>query len=275
MAALSLEVLLGQPSEELVDQLYKRIDAGEARKATHAHRLAELDRVIAQVVVEHLPAGRPIRVHDAAASNAITSLELYDCLRPLRPVILHASDYYDCITMARMGSWRVFFDVDGAPLQFAWHGIGIDRHSRRVKWLLPILKRLILPKAIAVDPSQRVRISLIHPKALARAAEDANFTIGRDDIFAPGPKTYDVVRLMNTVMKVNFSEQRALQALRSMLPTVAEGGLFVIGRNMTFEDRDRCNASIYQRQQDGQFTPVMHINSGYEWGDLIPLAMVG
>ncbi len=91
-----------------------------------------------------------------AASNAITSLELFDYLRDREPVSLKASDYYDRLHIVNVGDrWRVAFDVDLKPIQYIGRRMMVcarrpDPDASTVDTIVkPALQAVLLPPALA------------------------------------------------------------------------------------------------------------------------------
>lgn len=177
------------------------------------------------------------------ASSGVTSLELRDCLASLGPVSVRASDYFTEILRVRMMGIDVFFDVDHQPLQIA---IGSVALPFKIKRLEEAARRRI---------SGAQRRSLFHPKVIA--AVGPTFVLARDDIFSPAPGQYDVVRIMNTLVPA-MGQDKITEALTAIIPTVAEGGLLIIGRNAP----DTIHASIFRRSADN-FATVRVLGHGF------------
>jgi hypothetical protein len=84
LAATALEAMPARPSdaqEALIADIHDSLRGGSQHsRYTQRHRLAALDRRLGETLAEH-GARQRIRIHDMAASNAITSLELFELLR--------------------------------------------------------------------------------------------------------------------------------------------------------------------------------------------------
>ena len=122
LAATALEAMPARPShaqEALIADIHDSLRGGSQHsRYTQRQRLAALDCRLGEILAER-GAWQRIRIHDMAASNAITSLELFDYLRDREPVLLKASDYYDRLHVVNVGDrWRVAFDVDLKPIQY-------------------------------------------------------------------------------------------------------------------------------------------------------------
>jgi hypothetical protein len=239
---------LTEADETALEALYEQMRAGSAWKKTHRRRLAPLDDLIA-AEVEARFAGGPISVHDMAASSAITSLELYRLLSASHQVTMRASDYYDAIHLVRVALWHVSFDVEGQSAQVEGPFRGL-------------LKRLVVQHArAALNAGRAERLSLFHSSARAVAASDPNFQLAKEDFFSPLAHRYQVVRVMNALVEQNLSRDRIEAALRAIIPTVAERGLLVLGRNAD-EENGRIQATIFARGQDG-FSVLRDMSDGY------------
>jgi len=210
--------------EAMVDRIYGRMPAGRLIKTTRARRFDELDRMIVREVESRMPPDRTVRVHDVAASSAITSVELFHRLSEIRSVAMKASDYYDALFRVRLCGVDFLLDADGAPLQVAIGRVAFS--ARRGPW-----RRLSAP----FWPSARERlhraerISLFHPEALRLAAINPAFKLVREDFFRPASDQFDVVRLANALWP-SYTPEQTRGVVRDAAATVSEGGLFVLGR---------------------------------------------
>jgi len=184
-----------------------------------------------------------------AASSAITSLDLYRRLSASHQVTMRASDYYDAIHLVRAVLWHVSFDVEGHPIQ-------VEGPLRRP------LKRLVVRYARAgLKAGRAERLSLFHPSARAIAARDPHFQLAKESFFSPLAHRYHVVRVMNALIEQHLSRDRIEAALRAIIPTVAERGLLVLGRNADEED-GRIQATIFARGRDAFFA-LHDMSEGY------------
>ena len=146
------------------DKYYSRMGGGTLLKTTRPGRFAELDAMLVAELGRFAP-GRLIRVHDVAASSAITSIELLETLRARGPANVRASDYYDALYLLDGAPFSFVFDADMAPLQATVGRAGISAQHGP-------LRRVLAPfwaSAIARQSEAR-RVSLFHPRALAAAA---------------------------------------------------------------------------------------------------------
>src|SRR3954469_22338668 len=109
--------LTGAATNEQRTRIFATMKAGpHTLKMTRQHRHGDLDRIILSTAHEVLPAS--IAVHDMAASDGVTSLDLFNLLSEAIPEVrVRSSDYYDALWIARRGPFHIFYDKDGAMMQ--------------------------------------------------------------------------------------------------------------------------------------------------------------
>src|SRR5690606_22113047 len=134
-----------------------------------------------------------------AASNGITSLELFDKLQTHQGLKLHASDYFDHLLLVRVPEthWTVVFDVDKRPLQavggrfvISLQRDALKRHPAN-RLVQAWVRRRVLPKAeqalsaasdeasISTDGPHIRNVSLFHPLCQRRSQSDNRFQLRR------------------------------------------------------------------------------------------------
>lgn len=249
--------LLSTPTEKVRKRILAAMPAGPfTSKTTRPDRLRDLDAAII-LCAEQVLSADEITVHDMAASDGITSLELFDRLSERRSVRLRSSDYYDGIGVVRRGPFLVFYDKEQAVIQVALGALAL-RGTRANRFLA----RLLSP-----DLTKLRQVSLLHPDVVARAKADSRFTAATDTFFSPAPARYDVVRVMNALGERNFPRPHIERAIRAIATTVADGGLLVLGRSADELD-GRAEATIFQRTEGG-FVPLVDLGGGYELRDFV------
>lgn len=255
--APSFARLLSTPNAKERKRILASMPAGPfTSKTTRPDRFLELDAAIISAT-RRLPVDKEVTVHDMAASDGITSLELFNRLSQERPVRLTASDYYDEISAARKGVCWVFYDSDNVVLQVALGAIAL-----RSKQANEFLAWLLSPSF-----ATRTRVSLFHPDVIAKTKSDGRFMATRDDFFSPSPVRYDVVRVMNALGTRNFPRLQIERAVTAVAKTVVDGGLLVLGRSADELD-GRSQATIFQRLQN-EFIAVADMAGGYELRDFV------
>ena len=285
LAATALQEMPARPSDEqeaLIADIYDSIRGGGCHsKYTEPHRLQDVDRQLAKVLAAR-GSGQAIRIHDMAASNAITSLEMFEYLRDRHPVSVRATDYYDRLhVVAVRDRWRVAFDAEFRPVQYIGPSLMVcarrpEPRARPVDTIIkPALQSALLPPALAVlarsldgssgqrpAPDDQCRqMTLFHPRCAHLAGTDKRFSLGRDDIFSPTPDRYDVVRVANALSTDFMSEARVLDGVRAVSTTLVDGGLLVLARNARCGDGPACG-TIFARRHD-RLIPVADVSDGY------------
>jgi hypothetical protein len=239
LAALGFEPAYARldASQAGFDKYYGRMAGGSLLKVTRPGRFAELDALLIAELDRRFAPDRTIRVHDMAASSAITSLDLHEALKARRPVTVLASDHYDAVHVLEGGAVGFVFDADFAPLQLAIGSAGISaQHGLLRRALAPLWKSAVRRR------HEARRVSLFHPRAEALAAADPDFVLARESFFSPPPGPYEVVRLLNA-MWPSLGRDGTTSALRSVLATLTEDGLLVLGR--------AGNYTLFARREDG------------------------
>jgi len=285
LAATALEAMPARPSdaqEALIADIHDSLRGGSQHsRYTQRHRLSALDRRLGEILAER-EARQRIRIHDMAASNAITSLELFEHLRDRETVLLKASDYYDRLHVVNVGDrWQVAFDVDLKPIQYIGSRMMVcarrpDPHAPTVDTIVkPALQAALLPPALAVlqhaldgtrahpvQTDQYQQISLFHPRCRFEATSDPRFELRRDDLFSPAPYRYDVVRVANALSTDFMSEAQIIAGVRAVAATIVEGGLLVLGRNAAGGDGP-ARGTIFVLKHD-RLVPLADVSEGYQ-----------
>jgi len=287
LAATALLDMPASPSdaeEALIADIYDSLRGGsEHSKYTGSRRLQALDHELAGILGGRA-SRQPIRIHDMAASNAITSLEMFEYLCDRHPVSVRATDYYDRLYLVVVDDrWRVAFDADRRPVQYI--GSRLMVCARRPEpgapfadsVIKPALQSALLPPALAIlgrwheQPGARDdrcrEMTLFHPRCVRLAATDERFSLGRDDIFAPAPDRYDVIRIANALSTDFMSEARVLDGVQAVSPTLADGGLLILARNAEGGDGPACG-TIFARRHD-RLVSMADVLEGYRLKEAI------
>jgi SAM-dependent methyltransferase len=266
--------------ELLLQRLYRAMRAGGGvYKITARDRFQPLDAWLKDEIARNPTFRDTIRIHDMAASNAISSVALFERVANDR-VVVHASDLYTSLRIVRLKEtgWSVVFDFAGQPLQIVGHGMVLSAYRKEP---LRYVFNRIVQATLGVRAIKRARkkldmpfgaegvsvITLFHPEAVMLSAGMPRFTLGRDDLFAPEHRSYDVVRVMNALTTHHFDEPEIVESLRQIASNVRDGGLLLLGRNLDEKD-GRLAASAY-RKQDGGFVSVFDLGGGYEHSALL------
>jgi len=254
---------LSAQDEDIIASICDSIPTGrhlENRGRTFPNRYGPVDELIAEEIVNTFPSDHLVRIHDVAASNAITSAELFQRLSDRGNVSVHATDFLNQIYVVSVpfSTWRTIFDAEKRPLQFladrfVISASGREHHRFIVNWMLQkYLMRRILPSArrilnqnAASDLGHVQTISVFHPKSIALGRKDPRFTLGRYDMFGPMSQTYDVIRVMSAFGFIGADQVE--QTAHMMCTGLVDSGLFVVGRNSGRETRE-IPTTIFKRR---------------------------
>jgi len=296
LAGTALEAMPARPShaqEVLIADIHDSLRGGSQHsRYTQRQRLAALDHRLGEILAGR-GARQEIRIHDMAASNAITSLELFNYLREREPVLMKASDHYDRLHVVNVDDrWQVAFDVDLKPIQYIGRRMMVcarrpDPDAPVIDTAIkPALQAALLPPALAAlqraldktraQPVQNDRyrqMSLFHPRCRSEAATNARFELHRDDLFSPAPHRYDVVRIANALSTDFMSEARIIAGVRAVAATIVDGGLLVLGRNAAGGDGP-ARGTIFVRNRD-RLIPLADVSEGYQHKEVVRQLTLG
>ncbi|MGE0845912.1 MAG: hypothetical protein AB7L41_06550 [Flavobacteriaceae bacterium] len=246
-----------------LEALYDRMPAGgHSIKRTTRGRMRALDAELVELIDERFAPGIAIRIHDAGASNAITSAELFAAMK--RPRAMLASDLYDHISDVRVGPFHVTFNALGEPMEVALGRWALKSRGSVLKTVAAAPRAWIVAMARARGRPV-VRIPLFHPEALALAEREAGFRLAHGDLFDPDPGPFEVVRIVNLLGSRNFPLDMVRRGLRALSRTLVEGGLLVAGRTRDEED-GTPDVTIFARRGDG-LVALRELGHGYEHCD--------
>jgi hypothetical protein len=269
--------------EKILDLLYHKLPGGHKTvKRTAAGRYRSIDDSVVEEIAKTFPVDRLLRVHDMAASNAITSLEFFERLKHRDNMRFHATDFYDAVHAVSVpeSRWKVVFDAEHRPLQFVGSRMVIpatrlkakERLRYPVNWALQrILSATVLPKALrilqapmAAEDSRVERIELFHPRCIAAARSDRRFTLGRDNLLKPASGSYEVIRIMGVVRF--FPPEWIEPMFRAVSEHVVDGGLLVVGQRP--RHYTHVQTTIFQRR-GRHFVAIRDLADGHPHRELL------
>lgn len=271
--------------QALVTRLYESLLAGDGvYKITRRDRFAVLDQEVVAECRKRFEEVRPLVIHDIAASNGITSLDLYRLLTQERPVVFHASDYFDRLYLVTpLGSrWTVAFDADGQPLQLSSDRFVVSAYRKEPlrfpvnRLIQACLLRSALPAAVeqfrrfrAEQTTPGVRaLRLFHAECLKEADRPgSSFFLQRHDGFAPNPYSCHVVRIMNFLTSRHVPREQIPVGVRAACHGLVDGGLLILGRTVD-EDDGRIRATVFERRGSA-LCRCWSMTDGYEHEDLV------
>jgi hypothetical protein len=246
--------------------------------STRRGRFSDLDPILVDLLEERFAPDDPVRVHDLAASTALTSLELFERVAERFPrATLKASDRFDSLYRVRWGPAFVYLNGQKFTFQYAIGGAGFTPGRRQHRLPVAVLAGLLRRRAAAaIDRPGHPRVevaSLFHPHVVDAQAADSRITLGRDDMFAPEPGQFEVVRIMNALTPVSFGRARCEAALPAIARTVADRGLLVVGRSAG-GGANPTRATIFGRE-GARFVALVDLAGGYDLREAVLAIEIG
>jgi SAM-dependent methyltransferase len=249
---------------------------------THAQRFQHFDTVTLASIRSAFPPERQIRVHDVGASDGRTSCDFYDALAGIygQRLSFLGSDYAPFLFSLRKknSARRVIVDARDNVLQlitppFVFNVVHPENkllyplnHFIRyfvTRWYVRPLLRAYKAGDANIEHSQ---IDLLSYECRANCASKSNFRFISYDIFSPLPERFDVIRAMNVLNLIYFSQQDLKKAITNIMTSLEEGGLFITGSNL--EPGTTVNGGIYKKS-GGRFEKLQVSGSGSQVDDLI------
>ncbi len=74
------------------------------------------------------------------------------------------------------------------------------------------------------------KLPLVHPEALGLAKDDSRFSIRSHSAFERSSEPCNVIRTMNIYNRAYFSEDRLREGVRAVLGSLAQDGIWIVGR---------------------------------------------
>lgn len=283
--------LLGSAREAtLFEQLmpYVQLSNGVYR-TTFTRRFRDLDPAVNRILSRNFSSLESLVVEDWAASACLTSCEWAESLFPLFPRMrFTASDLaLFLVEVEDVDSGDIFAaEQDGRLLQHVRPPFVI-RMEPPEPWSTPLNRILSLrarrrwKRAIrlwplpdswtdlrSLDPLHRDgyvlrKLPLIHPRAVALSASNAQFAIRRHSVFESTEASCHVIRSMNIFNVAYFSKEQLAQGARSVISSLHPGGIWIVGR--TIRDNPPVHdVSVYRKQDTGRLEAIERIGSGSE-----------
>ena len=232
-------------------------------KTTNSSRFLSLDDSICKHASE---LSQPVKIHDVAASDGITSVNLSDAMD--RESVSHEiwfSDKFSNLYTRRSGLSRVVYDQEGTLVYAEMFGLLASPYLPSRFWLSRILGRLYSRKF--ERSSNETEILLLNPLARTRIAEK-RMRFFYYDLFESedcnGP--YQVIRCMNALNPAIFDESMLIDALTKLVKNLDDKGVMIIGR--TNPDSGENHATIF-RLGNSVFEVVERIGEGSEIESLV------
>ncbi|MDP9192138.1 MAG: hypothetical protein M3P06_10610 [Acidobacteriota bacterium] len=266
--------------EEAMVQL--RLTSGIYR-TTFRERFRDLDPVVNALIADRFSSDARLVIHDWAASHCLTSSEWAASLFRLFPnATFVASDLTMFLIEVTLPDGAAFvLQPDGGALQyirkpfvirlsppepkmlFVNHVMGRMANAR----LTELRQTLNIPQTwldsdaetLSIPPYHLRRIPMTHPEARELAQRDERFSIRRHSAFEPLAEPAGVVRTMNLLTTVYFTDSRIGEGARAVWQSLVPNGFWIVGRTM--EETLVHNASVLKKTPGG-FDVVARIGDG-------------
>ena len=234
-------------------------------KHTHIRRFDEFDRLSFHAIDAHFPAGQTIRVHDIAVSDGRSCSGLYNHLNRRFGERLNflASDpaRYLFVLKRERSARRLIIDDQQHLLQIVtppfvflvvrpenWRFYPLNhllRHVATAFYARPLLKDL----NSHAPGIELTKLDLLCQECRSYIREQHNFHFESYDIFTGSNQLFDIIRAMNVLNHSYFSKEQLQIALKNILQSLREGGLFITGSNAGAGSV--VNGAIYKKTQTG------------------------
>jgi hypothetical protein len=231
------------------------------QKRTYARRFDDFDRLSVSSIAANFPTRQDIRVHDIGASDGRTSCGLYEPLNRMYGERIHflASDYapYLYVLKRVQGASRLIIDdrlhvlqIVTPPFVFIVHHLE-SRRLDPLSYLLRLLVTALYARPLlegykAGRPSiERTRLELLCQECRACISQQNNFRFDSYDVLSGPTEPFDIIRAMNLLNHGYFSEAQLRNAVRNVIQSLSEGGLFIIGSNA--EPGTMVDGGIYKK----------------------------
>lgn len=241
-------------------------------KRTYRNRFDGFDELVARAITEHLPADGECSIHDLGVSDGRTTYDLWRRVNEIgRAIRLVASDACPELTVISepRGRLQVALDNTGTVVQVVWPPFVFNAPRRESSLYYPIntLVRYALfghavPRLVdryrSGEPVDAHAVQLLHPH-LRRLVDDGAIDFITYNVLDPMPQQFHVVRAMNVLNPGYFSPAEMRTAVGNIHASLADGGLFAVGRNQQAgSPTDGC---IYVKRS-GSFEELVRINGG-------------
>lgn len=280
----SLENSFTSEDQPLLDRLYASLEAGAGiYKITVRNRFDRLDEKIRNEVKTRFRSESLVRIHDAAASSAVTSIDLFRAFNDCPQVRLDASDYFHRLWLVDVGAWTIAFDEQGIPLQYSGRNMVLaSRRPEQWRYTVNRLAQVWVERRCLAHAKQlldnarstrqndhRVRsVALFHPEALELSQTEPRFSLCRHDIFRSLAPAVHILRIMNFLTSRHLDPPSIGRAFRAARESVAPGGLLIIGRNRDESDGALC-VSAYEVLADRRCRRVWQLDEPWENESLV------
>ena len=252
--------------DELARQFKGIVDAlvmkNGVKKSTHPMRQ---NRILRQVLADascRLDTS-PITVLELPASTGVAALDNLAILSQhyrIRAYVLgdlfwqlHYDTDRQCIFDEEFNLLQVklqgrFFSI----YRPAWSG---ERYRALATLLLlpfELVSRYLKRKYVYSQNSHNVPIRVLHPDVETRV-DSGDFTVKRMDVFTELEERYDVILCFNLLLREYFPEDQIAQGINNMKNALNEGGLLIMGDEVSFSVAQKRGGQLCVVRPEGRF----------------------
>lgn len=231
-------------------------------KTTKANRFIDIDEELISILEEN----KTYLIHDVAASDGITSVELLQKLDKsnIKSKFIF-SDKFAKIFWSPKWYGTVYKDQEGTVLFLDFFGIQAYRNTS-IKYIFSKILGYLFPGNSPVLNSD-TEILLLNPKA-REAISEGKLEFMYYDIFESKQEKekFDLIRCINILNLGVFSDELISKGLANLIPSLKEGGIFLIGRS---DESNFVNHATIYKKTGGKLLPMKNINKGTELKNLI------
>lgn len=294
--SLHLLAIPDNPSPEDVALFEKlmphvRLSSGVYR-TTYRQRFRALNPVVNNLLRQSFSPSQNLRIEDWAASDCLTSAEWAEELFPLFPHLeFVASDLLLFLleVKKKASQQRFILEPDGTPLQyvrppfvvrlsqpepklFLWNWLLARKAGKAWKRLrssiqLPSPSSLAGGTVESANGFELRKLPVIHPEALGLAKRNSQFSVRSHSAFEPSSQSCNVIRTMNIYNRAYFSEDRLREGARAVLSSLANDGIWIVGRTED-EAATSHNVTIFRKRDSGVVEVVERVGRGSEIEEL-------
>lgn len=256
------EDIVQQPHDPVLAERILLLFSDErgAYKRTYQKRFEAFDSQALDVLKKIFKSTETLSFHDVSVSDGRTALDFFEKAAAEFPQIQYfASDYNPLLYIVEKGRTKVTLSHTGKVLEILFPPFVFNKIKKDCRSTYP-LNHLIcfLVEAFIVNPLVKQYqqglikakpLLLFAPQVLQKAQKDTRFKVGQYNLLDPFEHSVRVIRAMNVLNPLYFSESEFLDVVKNIYKGLEPGGLFITGSNQ--EAGSLVHGGIYQKTPQG------------------------
>jgi hypothetical protein len=248
-------------ADECAEYILNRFSDGRgAYKRTYHHRFDDFDSLALGHIFKAFPADAPLKVHDAAVSDARTACDFFQRIQSQRHgLAYYASDCDPFVLVAHLGRMRFAMNNSGDVLEVVAPPFVFNLFSRDSVLYYPLngLVLFLLRKFVLKRVTRRFRngelqvrtISLFCTRAQELARTDSRFHLLQYDLLQPVAfaQSLHVVRTMNVLNPGYFDAHEIGKVIKNVFGSLGVGGIYIVGSNQ--EAASSVSGAVFRRAE--------------------------